>query len=63
MDHIVPLIRGGTSTRGNVAPACKECNTKKKHFLPLEWDEYLRSLQQDSQRAPVEAAADGEPEV
>ena len=31
MDHIVPLIRGGKSTRNNVVPACKECNNKKKH--------------------------------
>jgi len=36
MDHLVPLIRGGRSTKGNVVPACKECNTKKKHQLPFE---------------------------
>ncbi|MGV8072962.1 MAG: HNH endonuclease [Syntrophobacteraceae bacterium] len=36
MDHIVPLIRGGRSTRGNVAPACKECNNRKKYLLPVE---------------------------
>ncbi len=42
MDHIVPLGRGGRSVRGNVVPACKECNTRKKARLPVEWDEYLR---------------------
>ena len=42
MDHIVPLARGGRTTRGNVAPACKECNSKKKYLLPMEWEEYLR---------------------
>lgn len=47
MDHIVPLIRGGRSTRGNIVPACKECNTKKKHMLPMEWKEYLQGLQRD----------------
>ena len=41
MDHIVPIVRGGKSTRGNVVPACKECNNKKKHMLPLEWAEYM----------------------
>ena len=41
MDHIVPLIRGGKSTKGNVAPACKECNTKKKYSLLMDWDEYV----------------------
>ena len=44
MDHIVPLIRGGRSSRGNLAPACKECNNKKKSLLPVEWEEYLRRL-------------------
>jgi 5-methylcytosine-specific restriction endonuclease McrA len=44
MDHIVPLIRGGRSTRGNVAAACKNCNNKKKYLLPIEWEDYLRSL-------------------
>ena len=37
MDHMVPIIRGGRSTRGNVVPACKPCNDDKKHSLPLEW--------------------------
>lgn len=41
MDHIVPLVRGGSSSRGNVVPACKECNNRKKYLLPLEWEEYL----------------------
>jgi 5-methylcytosine-specific restriction endonuclease McrA len=47
MDHIVPIIRGGTSTKGNVVPACKDCNNRKKHMLPLEWEEYLASLHKD----------------
>ena len=45
MDHIVPVIRGGKSTRGNVVPACKECNNRKKHLLPIEWDEYLKNVE------------------
>jgi 5-methylcytosine-specific restriction endonuclease McrA len=36
MDHIVPIIRGGKSTKGNVVAACKECNNKKKHNLAWE---------------------------
>lgn len=44
MDHIIPLIRGGKSAKGNVVPSCKECNNKKKHMLPLEWEEYLERL-------------------
>ncbi|SPQ02124.1 HNH endonuclease [Candidatus Sulfobium mesophilum] len=44
MDHIIPLIRGGKSAKGNIVPSCKECNNKKKHMLPLEWEEYLERL-------------------
>jgi 5-methylcytosine-specific restriction protein A len=50
MDHIVPLVRGGKTKKGNVVPACKECNNKKKYLLPVEWDTYLNSLtENDSQ--------------
>lgn len=44
MDHIVPVIRGGKSIKGNIVPACKECNSRKKHMLPVEWEEYLERL-------------------
>ncbi|HET6371541.1 MAG TPA: HNH endonuclease, partial [Nitrospiria bacterium] len=44
MDHIVPIVRGGKSGKGNVVPACKECNSKKKYLLPIEWEEYLSSV-------------------
>ena len=41
MDHLVPLARGGRSTKNNLVPACKNCNNKKKSMMPLEWEEYL----------------------
>lgn len=44
MDHIVPVIRGGKSTKGNLVPTCKECNNKKKHMLPMEWEEYMEKI-------------------
>jgi len=44
MDHIVPVSRGGGSTRGNVVPCCKECNTAKKQLLPMEWEKYLKQF-------------------
>jgi 5-methylcytosine-specific restriction enzyme A len=44
MDHIVPLTRGGKSTKGNLVPACKDCNNNKKYLLPIEWEEYLEFL-------------------
>ena len=45
MDHLVPIIRGGTSSRGNVVPACKECNNRKKYLLPMEWEDFLQKQQ------------------
>lgn len=38
MDHIVPLVRGGKSLRNNVIPVCKECNSRKKYLLLMEWE-------------------------
>ena len=39
MDHVVPLSRGGRTTKGNVTPVCKTCNTAKKQKLLMEWSE------------------------
>jgi 5-methylcytosine-specific restriction endonuclease McrA len=47
LDHVVPLARGGRSTKGNCVPACKECNNQKKNLLPVEWDDYLRQLEKE----------------
>jgi 5-methylcytosine-specific restriction protein A len=43
MDHIVPVARGGKSTKGNIVAACKACNNKKKQMLPMEWEDFLSS--------------------
>ena len=44
MDHLVPMSRGGKSTKDNLVACCKECNNKKKTLLPIEWAEYMESL-------------------
>ena len=36
LDHVVPVSRGGRSTRGNCVPCCKECNSAKKSYTPAE---------------------------
>jgi 5-methylcytosine-specific restriction endonuclease McrA len=36
MDHIVPLSRGGKSTKGNVVVACQPCNSDKKYYTAAE---------------------------
>ncbi|RJQ84277.1 MAG: HNH endonuclease [Desulfobacteraceae bacterium] len=47
MDHIVPLARGGKTTKSNVVPACRSCNTQKKQLLPMEWEAYVESLRRN----------------
>ncbi len=36
MDHVVPLSRGGLSTRGNLVPSCKPCNQSKGLATPVD---------------------------
>jgi 5-methylcytosine-specific restriction protein A len=47
LDHVVPLIRGGRSTKGNCVPSCKDCNNRKQSLLPTEWEDYLARLERD----------------
>ena len=50
MDHVIPITRGGKSSRNNVVPCCKECNSRKKYLLPMEWEEYLNQLKNPEQQ-------------
>ena len=36
LDHIVPVARGGKSTRGNLVVCCRACNQAKKFLTPAE---------------------------
>lgn len=36
LDHVIPISRGGTHTRGNVQPAHRRCNELKGDRLPGE---------------------------
>ena len=36
LDHVVPVARGGRSTRGNCVPCCAACNASKKAYTPAE---------------------------
>ncbi|MCL2104543.1 MAG: 4-hydroxy-3-methylbut-2-enyl diphosphate reductase [Kiritimatiellaeota bacterium] len=36
MDHVVPVARGGGSTKGNIVPCCNDCNSKKSLKTPAE---------------------------
>ena len=57
MDHIVPLSRGGHSTKGNIVPCCKACNNGKKYTMPV--DEILTELdREDPESMDAPAAAE-----
>ena len=45
MDHVVPLSRGGHSTKGNIVPCCKNCNNGKKYSMPV--DDILSELDRE----------------
>lgn len=53
MDHVIPVARGGKSTRGNVVPACAECNRKKKFLTPAE--QALDALEREGLLPPPDA--------
>ena len=36
IDHVVPIARGGRSTRGNMVVCCRKCNMEKKYLTPVE---------------------------
>lgn len=36
MDHLIPIIRGGTSSKNNVVVSCKACNSAKGHLTRAE---------------------------
>jgi 5-methylcytosine-specific restriction enzyme A len=37
MDHKIPIIRGGMSSKSNVVPCCKACNSAKKYQTDVEF--------------------------
>lgn len=37
IDHVVPLVRGGTNFEGNLVPACRRCNSSKAARVLVEW--------------------------
>lgn len=50
MDHLIPIARGGKSTKNNCVVSCKECNTKKGYLLPVE-----QTFQEMEARGELEA--------
>lgn len=36
MEHLIPLSRGGKSSKKNIVVACKQCNSHKKNLTVAE---------------------------
>lgn len=59
LDHIVPVARGGRSTKGNMVVCCRSCNQEKKYLTPAEM--ILRAAELKEQAAATAAAAEENP--
>lgn len=60
VDHVVPLNRGGSHAEGNLAPACRSCNSSKGDKLLIEWRHWKTTRPKASPRkgaASMEEAA------
>ena len=49
MDHVLPVVRGGKSTKSNCVVCCKECNNEKKYLTPAEM--IMRELERGDESA------------
>ena len=52
LDHIVPVARGGRSTRGNLVVCCRRCNQNKGMLTPAE------QLLAETPETPTEGSPD-----
>lgn len=41
VDHVIPLVRGGSNDPSNLVIACPSCNLSKRDRLPHEWGDKL----------------------
>jgi 5-methylcytosine-specific restriction protein A len=50
MDHLLPISQGGKSTKNNVVPCCKSCNSQKRDLSFIEWQLFLEELKNSKQK-------------
>ncbi len=47
LDHLIPISRGGRTTKKNIVVSCKQCNSLKKNLTVAELR--LRSIKSEQQ--------------
>lgn len=50
IDHVIPLVRGGTNHEGNLTPTCRSCNASKCADLVATWRHRPARNQPDNRR-------------
>lgn len=48
MDHLIPIVRGGTSDKKNCVTSCKDCNNKKGNKTRAELE--IEKLQEQQKK-------------
>lgn len=62
MDHLIPIARGGKSSKTNCVPCCKDCNTKKGAKTRAEMALETLEKSQGSHLAPEGSSDETSPE-
>lgn len=53
IDHVIPLVRGGTNYEGNLAPCCRVCNSSKGGLLVSEWKTGIHPNRENQPKHPA----------
>lgn len=54
VDHVIPLSKGGNNNKGNLVPACIDCNRKRgNNKVALKYYKFFNMKEKTNDRDPV----------